>query len=388
MRIWSVLAQSPPCKALGGAELQMHSLHKGLMERGVDVHVIADICRVGKRFQLYDGLPIWGVRFPHFGIKGLLLMWLSWPATKEIALTRIPRPDLIHATMFREPAILANRLACLWNVPWTIRLAGSGNNGDFHYSKQRWFIRHKLPILTKTVTRVVALDEATHAEACAAGIPLERIEIIPNGVSLLRKGSKIYQPINRTSKPLTIVYAGRLVAAKRVDTLLQSVKMIHDKKPDIILRVIIAGDGPDKERLMKIVKELAIDNFCQFTGRLSSIEGSLQEADCFVNPSESEGLPNAVLEALYCGVPVILSDIPVHRKLAEESCLDRFCFQVGDQHSLVNALIDFINLSCADKNSLSKKCYLYGERFSATSRDQRYLSFFSNVAGSSGSSGT
>jgi glycosyltransferase involved in cell wall biosynthesis len=379
MRIWSILAQSPPFVALGGAEIQMHSLHKGLMQRGVEVHVIANVNNVKKRFQIYDGLPIWGVSFPRGGIKGMLFMHLSWLATKKIAVTEIPRPDLIHATMFREPAILANKLACLFNVPWTVRMAGSGNNGDFHYSKQRWFIRKQIPLLTKSVAGVIALDEFTYSEAYATGISPDRIEIIQNGVSLSRSRLMDYKSGDRASKPFTIVYAGRLAEQKRVDTLLRAVKIISDRYPVAILRLIVAGDGPDKERLLRIAQRLGIESWCQFTGHLESIEELLQEADCFVNPSESEGLPNAVLEALYCGVPVILSDIPVHRKLSTDVGIDRFCFQVGDHCGLSNALLNFSELCSSEKNSISATCYQYGEQFSSFNRDEHYMSFFSRI---------
>ena len=64
MRILSILPFSPPSIAVGGAELQMHSLHKRLVARGVDVHVLADISVVGKPFQVFEGVNVWGVSFP------------------------------------------------------------------------------------------------------------------------------------------------------------------------------------------------------------------------------------------------------------------------------------------------------------------------------------
>jgi len=64
MRVLSILQFSPPSRVCGGAERQMHSIHKGLIARGVDVQVLADISNVGVPYQTFEGVPIWGVDFP------------------------------------------------------------------------------------------------------------------------------------------------------------------------------------------------------------------------------------------------------------------------------------------------------------------------------------
>ena len=72
MRVLSILPFSPPSQKVGGAERQMHALHKGLMARGVEVHVLADIHAVNRPFQEYEDVPIWGVHFPVLRENGQL----------------------------------------------------------------------------------------------------------------------------------------------------------------------------------------------------------------------------------------------------------------------------------------------------------------------------
>ena len=142
MRILSILVFSPPSEQYGGAERQMHSLHKGLKAKGVDVHVLADLSAVGQRYQIFDGIPVWGVPFPILTSNplqpGNLKFWLTWRAIRNTVLTEIPRPDLIQVTTFRQPAMLGYWLAKEMDLPWVIRLAGSGSNGDLRFANSNW----------------------------------------------------------------------------------------------------------------------------------------------------------------------------------------------------------------------------------------------------------
>ena len=56
MRILSILQFSPPSKLCGGAERQMHSVHKGLISKGIDVQVLADFSNVGVAYQVFEGV--------------------------------------------------------------------------------------------------------------------------------------------------------------------------------------------------------------------------------------------------------------------------------------------------------------------------------------------
>ncbi len=188
MRLLSILPYSPPSPRLGGAELQMHGLHKGLQRLGVEVYVLADIRAVKSDFQVYEGLPIWGVRFPgltsHPLRPGNIKIWTCWRDILRTVRKRIPRPDVIQVTTFRQPAMVGFLLARRLGVPWVVRIACSGSFGDFAFVRQNWLLRRLLPVMVGHVSRVVALEWITRDETIAAGCPAERVLVIPNAVEV------------------------------------------------------------------------------------------------------------------------------------------------------------------------------------------------------------
>jgi glycosyltransferase involved in cell wall biosynthesis len=375
MRILSILPFSPPSAQYGGAERQMHSLHKGLQAKGVDIHVLADIAAVRQRYQVVEGIPVWGVPFPvltsHALRPGNFKLWKAWRSIRKTVLTQIPRPDLIQVSTFRQPAMIGHWLASSMNLPYVVRLACSGSHGDMKFAHSNWLTRLELPKIVRSVSRVVALDSATRQEAIDSGVPAERIEIIPNAPALHKVSVTL-------DEPRDIVFIGRLAPQKRIDSVLvaysQLQDMAHELRP-----LLIAGDGADRAKLEKLARQLKIADQCTFLGDVPRPEEVLDRACCFINSSESEGLPNAVLEALAFGVPVILSDIPVHRELAAAVGMEDFLFPVGESRVLASRLRNFLGLPESDKCDLRQRCAEYARRFTPAVRDDAYVNLYHRI---------
>ena len=102
-----------------------------------------------------------------------------------------------------------------------------------------------------------------------------------------------------------ITFSGRLVQRKRVDLLLRAVSKIVKARRDI--RVVILGHGELLEDLQGLAPELSIREYVSFKGFVSNILDYLHVADIFVLTSDMEGMPNSLLEAMACGLPVIAS---------------------------------------------------------------------------------
>jgi glycosyltransferase involved in cell wall biosynthesis len=111
-----------------------------------------------------------------------------------------------------------------------------------------------------------------------------------------------------------IVYAGRLVADKGLRVLLEAVARVRRDRPAV---VILCGTGPFEPELRRLARDLGIASEIIFAGFVQDICAVLRRADIFVSVSLAEGSPNAVLEAMACGTPVVLSDIAAHRELAD-----------------------------------------------------------------------
>lgn len=380
MRILSILPFSPPSPEIGGAEKQMHSLHKGLRARGVDVQVLADIKAVGVRYQEYEGVPIWGAPFPvltaHPLRPGNLKLWLAWRQIRSLVLARIAPVDLIMVTTFRQAAMIGYGLAHILCVPWVVGLGASGTYGDFGFFRSNWLQRWLLPRMARDVTRVIALEDQTASEAREAGIPPERLVTVPYGVvsnAGVASGSV-------SAREAGIVFVGRLTHQKRIETLMQAYRTVKARLGDGgVPSLCLVGDGGERAALEALSRQLGLQPPPEFVGWQQDPGQFLEGARCFVNPSESEGLPNAVLEACFHGAPVILSDIPVHREIATAVGMSDFLFRVGDSEALAGSLMRFLKLPQHDREELAGRCRAYGQRFTTAARDEGYLAVYRQV---------
>jgi phosphatidyl-myo-inositol alpha-mannosyltransferase len=177
----------------------------------------------------------------------------------------------------------------------------------------------KIPetIMSRTVVKVVTpylksvlkyLDALTAVSDSAAeyvsGLTDVPISIIPNGIDLTQYRS-VAKKTNKTDDTKTILYIGRLERRKGVKHLLKAYELLTQDVSDVSL--VIAGDGPDREKLELMVDELELPNV-RFMGYISDEvkKQLLAEADVFCSPAlfgESFGI--VLLEAMACGLVTV-----------------------------------------------------------------------------------
>jgi phosphatidylinositol alpha-mannosyltransferase len=218
--------------------------------------------------------------------------------------------DILH---FHEPwvPVMSQQL---------LRKSKSLNVATFHA---------RLPdtLMSKTIEAVVTpytkpllkyLDGLTAVSEAAAEyvrtLTKHQIEIIPNGIDL----SKYQVPRNNTKETKTVLFIGRLEKRKGVRYLLEAFALIQDQLPDS--RLIVAGEGPDRERLEDQAKKLGLENV-EFRGFVDEIDklALLSEADVFCSPAlygESFGI--VLLEAMAASVPTIAGDNPGYQAVLKE----------------------------------------------------------------------
>jgi glycosyltransferase involved in cell wall biosynthesis len=133
--------------------------------------------------------------------------------------------------------------------------------------------------------------------------------------------------------------------------------------------LVVLGDGP----LLPKCKELATDVGNIFLpGEKSNVLEYLNVADCFVSASHAEGLPNAVLEALACGLPVLLSDIPAHREILALSSAAGELFSIDRPESLNEAIQNFEITN--DRRTAARALAM--EHFSAEAMSRSYQELY------------
>ncbi len=159
-----------------------------------------------------------------------------------------------------------------------------------------WLDRRVLPSLD----RIITVSCATRSRLEAAGIPVEKIEVVYNAIDLEHESPPQPKPKSDTT---VIGMLGRLSHEKGTHVLLEAIAMIKDRAPKF--RVEIYGYGPDEERLTKMATELNLSEQVQFKGFRDDPENVYPTLDFLVLPSLSEGHPVVILEAWKQGVPVV-----------------------------------------------------------------------------------
>ncbi len=143
-----------------------------------------------------------------------------------------------------------------------------------------------------------------------------RLMTICNGVDLARVDAAWRfreWGMCRRERDLRLISVGALRALKNHATVIHGLALTRAN--DVSLTIV--GDGPQRRELEALVESLGLQNRVEFLGRLprDAVLRRLWEADAFVSLSRGEGLPVAVLEAMSCHCPVILSDLPAHREI-------------------------------------------------------------------------
>lgn len=120
------------------------------------------------------------------------------------------------------------------------------------------------------------------------------------------KDSSRFYPSNE-NPGADLILVGRLSQIKRVDIFIKAIKHVQATLPNI--SAIIVGDGPIRGDLEQLAIDLKVERNIQFVGQQSNIEEWLRKAKVFVLTSESEGLSLALMEAMMCGLPAVVSNV-------------------------------------------------------------------------------
>jgi glycosyltransferase involved in cell wall biosynthesis len=178
---------------------------------------------------------------------------------------------------------------------------------------------------------------------------------------------------------------GRLAAVKDQASLIRAFKLLLDNNPEIQsdLRLIIAGDGPLKTELERLVAELQIEKSVWMTGDRSDIPDILRLFDLFVLPSLGEGISNTILEAMATGLPIVATDVGGTPELVEDGINGRLV-PPEDPSALMSGLQECVRdreqLDSMGAASLDK----IKMQFNWQETVEQYLSVYDGLLGSTG----
>jgi glycosyltransferase involved in cell wall biosynthesis len=209
------------------------------------------------------------------------------------------------------------------------------------------FVYRVLPYLLRLLyplaDALVSVSNGTKEDVISLVPKLDNVRVIYNPAVTKEKLSLSYQGISHpwvnADIPL-IVSVGRLVKQKDFATLIKSIKLVVEKVP---VKLLILGDGEEKESLLGLIKELKLDNNVSLLGHVSNPHPYLRNCDLFVLSSAWEGFGNVLVEAMSYGTPVVSTDCPS----GPSEILNRGEFgrlvPVGDCNRLSEAIIETLD---------------------------------------------
>lgn len=216
--------------------------------------------------------------------------------------------DIIDCCGFPYFSLFPAKLACIikrkplistWHEVWGKKYWKEylGWKGIFGYWIEK--LASKLP------SKIIAISDDTKYKLInQLKVNSSKIVVIPNGIDI-----KAIEKIPASKEKSDVIFAGRLLTHKNVDTLIESISYL--KKTDSNyknIKCIIVGGGPELNNLKKLTKKLNLQNNILFKGFIEKHEDVLslmKSSKVFVLPSTREGFGIVVLEANACGIPVI-----------------------------------------------------------------------------------
>ena len=215
-----------------------------------------------------------------------------------------------------------------------LEVRNSGKRLEGVYRKMTGLSRFVLFKWTVVANNKRALNELE-------GILPKRFELvhIPNGVDTGHFSPWSASPLRKASNE--IGFLGRVIPRKKLDTIVRALAKSDASSPQLIIKGTTSEDVQYVQGLMTLIKQLGVENRVSFEPPSEDITAFFQRVNALILPSEAEGSPNVVLEAMASGCPVLCSDAIGVEYLLD----DRFIFPCGDSEALHARIVMLMEMS-------------------------------------------
>lgn len=284
---------------LGGTEQQVVLLASGLHARGIDTSVLV-MFQGGPREDVLKraGVPVIHLGFRRF--KALRDLPRNVAAfVRLVRLLRRERPEVLHAFLFHS-YLTAAPAARIARVP--VLVAGRRSLGFFKEGRSLALAAERLA--TWMTDLLIANAQAVADDTCAKErVPPQKMTVVYNGLTDAAFAGHAPASI-QTPYPVLLCVAN-LKIYKGHRYLLQALGQLRDRGRQCTL--LLVGDGEERQALEGQAAGLGID--VRFLGASSDIGPLLARADVVVHPSLSEGMSNAVMEAMAAARPIVATQV-------------------------------------------------------------------------------
>lgn len=312
----------------GGAEKLILATATHYKKRDISIKVIC----LTDESKISENLRSNGIQVECILGKGRMLDIPS--IMKLLAIVRSDRPNLLISHL-----LMANFFTCVVSCLTFTKHIPMIHNLNVENS----FLENTLNFLIKLLSyRILCVSFAvkSYEDKYCIKFVRSKTRVLYNAIDKsFFNDREILKKPHKKNNNFNFVCSGRLVSQKRHKDLLYAFSKSAFLNNS---RLTILGDGPLLNKLKKLADDLDISDKCIFTGYVQDVASYLDVADVFIYPSEREGNPLALIEALARNLPVILSDIDCHVELFPKT--KNIFFKTHD----IESLTDKINFFCKD----------------------------------------
>lgn len=349
---------------IGGGELQAFRLARELVAQGHHVTVLtrhrsADL----PREETLEGVRIIRLGLGRLGMAREMLTWAVRHA-KEF--------DLIHAFQALSPALVGALAKMLTRKPLVLTLFAGGyskREGDLYFALGTSRVGQLYrPILRKADVIVGKSDESIREVKDLLGRDAIKI---PNGVDV-----SSFVPTKSIQPELRACFVGRLEMVKDPATLFTAWRHVLEICPNARLSVI--GDGGAAEVFRLYARQVGVEEAVDFFGAQTDTASFLQNSRVFVLSSIAEGLPNVVLEAMACGLPVVSTIVGAVPEVIEDGKTG-YLVPCGDAEGLAHGISSLLQDPERARQMGAAGLAVVTERFGLNQMRKRYEEIYQQL---------
>jgi glycosyltransferase involved in cell wall biosynthesis len=354
-----------PSMAGGGAERQLTYLTGELVRLGWDVHVAV----------IQDGPNSTRLEATGATIHRLRSLGNYDPRILRQLIGTIGRvkPDVVQCWLL-QMEVLGGLASLLTGTPWVFCERASE---EAYADSLKMWLRVKVGRLataivsnSQTGDRYWAMRTDDRVRRCVIPNCLPFAEIAATPPAALGDDLTSGEPV--------VLVAGRMEAQKNFETFVRALRRVVADRP---VQAICCGDGSLRGAIERLVEENGLADRVRIVGYVSNLWSLMKRADVTVSVSWFEGSPNVVLEAMACGCPLVVSDIPTHRELLDEDAA--VLVDPGDPSRVAAAILRALS----DPEAARKRARTAQERvqrYSLSTIAQEYADLYRELAVHSG----
>ena len=330
MKILAISHEFPPIG--GGGANACYFLTKGFVERGHEVTLITANYQGMPEKEVMNGVQIMRVNSlrkhkEHCSFKEMLsYLFKAYPVAKKMQ--KENRYDICLIFFGIPSGPIGYMLKKKYKLPYVIRFGGGDVPGfQERFTKVYKLIAPAIKMIWKKADARIANSQGLKDMALKF-YDKKSFDIIPNGVD-----TEVFYPIEKAdSDEFKILFVSRLIERKGLQFIIPQLQKIQDSTEKEV-KLVVVGDGPYREQLETITREYKVTDMVEFVGQKNKKEivPFYQNADLFILPSAKEGMPNVVLEAMACGLPIIMTPCEGSKELVQDNGYILLTSEMGEK---------------------------------------------------------